>query len=77
MDQTSPPGRPRHEHARRYAALTRSRAADDPDLVAARRALAADRLERHVRRDAGDLTPAQRDRIAALLAAAATGEAAP
>jgi hypothetical protein len=57
----------RHERAR-IAALTRSRDPDDPDLVAARRNLAADRLERHVRDAAAQLTPAQRDRLTVLLA---------
>jgi hypothetical protein len=57
----------RRERAR-IAALTRSRNADDPDLVAARRNLAADRLERHVRDAAAQLTPAQRDRLTVLLA---------
>ena len=57
----------RRERAR-IAALTRSRRPDDPDLVAARRRLAADRLERHVRDAAAQLTAAQRDRLAALLA---------
>jgi hypothetical protein len=57
----------RRERAR-IAALTRSRSPDDPDLVGARRNLAADRLERHVRDAAAQLTVAQRDRLAALLA---------
>ena len=56
----------RRERAR-IAALTRSRRPDDPDLVAARRNLAADRLEWHVRDAAAQLTAAQRDRLAVLL----------
>lgn len=54
----------------RVASLTRSRAADDPDLVAARRDLKAARLADYVERvvaEAPPLTDEQRDRIAALL----------
>jgi len=54
----------------RIASLTRSRQADDPELVAARQNLKALTLEEHVRRavaEAPPLTAAQRDRIAALL----------
>jgi hypothetical protein len=54
----------------RIAALTRSRAADDPQLVEARRNLRAERLAEHVRRvvsEAPPLTEEQRARIAVLL----------
>ena len=54
----------------RIASLTRSRPADDPDLVEARRNLKAIRLEEHVAKvvaEAPPLTSEQRDRIAALL----------
>ncbi|WP_439592392.1 hypothetical protein [Microbacterium sp.] len=54
----------------RVAAFTRSRAADDPDLVDARRDLAAANLEKHITRvvaDAPPLTDAQRTRLASLL----------
>jgi hypothetical protein len=63
----------RRERAR-IAALTRSRPPDDPDLVGARRNLAADRLERHLRDVAASLTAAQRDRLAALLAGGVPAE---
>jgi len=52
------------------AAYTRSRPADDPQLIETRRSLAALNLERYVARvvaEAPPLTPEQRDRIAALL----------
>jgi hypothetical protein len=54
----------------RVASLSRSRAPDDPDLVNARLNLKAERLADHVARvvaQAPPLSPAQRDRIAALL----------
>ena len=54
----------------RVAALTRSRPADDPELVAARRDLVAARLEEHIRKvvaAAPPLTDEQKQRIAALL----------
>jgi hypothetical protein len=54
----------------RVAALTRSRAAGDPELEAARRDLAADVIAEHVTKvvaKAPPLTPEQRDRIAAIL----------
>jgi hypothetical protein len=57
-------------HRARIAALSRDRQPDDPELVDARRALAALRLEEHVARvvaSAPPLTPEQRDRIAAIL----------
>lgn len=54
----------------RVASLSRSRSANDPDLIEARRALAAEKLAAYVAKtvaDAPPLTDAQRDRIAALL----------
>jgi hypothetical protein len=54
----------------RIAALTRSRPADDPELLGLKRDLKALRLEEHVRRvvdEAPPLTDEQRDRIASLL----------
>lgn len=57
----------------RVASLTRSRTADDPDLVNARRNLAAARLEEHIARvvaEAPPLTEEQRDRLAGLLRSA-------
>lgn len=54
----------------RVAALTRSRQPDDPQLLDARRDLAAARLEEYIERTvaaAPPLTPAQRDRLSALL----------
>ncbi len=54
----------------RVASLSRSRTADDPDLVAARLNLRAERLAAHVAKvvnAAPPLSAAQRDRIAALL----------
>lgn len=61
-------------HRARIAALTRSRPADDPELIEARQSLRAARLEDHVRTvlaEAPPLTDAQRDRIAQLLRGAA------
>lgn len=58
-----------HERAR-IASLTRSRQPDDPELVDARRNLAALSLEDYVRQivaQAPPLTDEQRERIAALL----------
>jgi hypothetical protein len=54
----------------RIASLSRSRTADDPTLLEARRNFRAERLAAHVTKvvaQAPPLTPAQRDRIAALL----------
>jgi len=54
----------------RVASLSRSRSANDPDLIEARRALAAEKLAAYVSKtvaEAPPLTSAQRDRIAALL----------
>jgi hypothetical protein len=58
-----------HERAR-IAALTRSRQADDPELVTARQNLKALSLEEHVARvlaEAPPLTDEQRCRLAELL----------
>ena len=58
-----------HERAR-VAALSRSRPADDPELLDARRNLVADRLADHIKRTVDQsprLTAAQRDRLALLL----------
>lgn len=58
-----------HERAR-IASLTRSRAADDPDLIDARRNLRAERLALYITETvdlAPALTAAQRDRLALLL----------
>ncbi len=57
-------------HRARVAALSRDRAADDPDLLDARRDLRAARLEEYIRTTvdaAPALTDAQRDRLALLL----------
>lgn len=54
----------------RVASLTRSRPADDPDLIAARQSLKAARLEDYIRRTvdaAPPLTPEQREKLALLL----------
>jgi hypothetical protein len=56
----------------RVASLSRSRSADDPELLSAKGRLRAERLAQHVARvvaEAPPLTPEQRDRIAALLRA--------
>jgi F0F1-type ATP synthase delta subunit len=58
-----------HERAK-VASLSRSRSHDDPELLTARRNLAAARLEDYVAKvvaAAPPLTPAQIDRIAVLL----------
>lgn len=58
-----------HERAK-VASLSRSRPANDPELVAARRNLKAIRLEEYVEKvvaEAPPLTDEQRDRIATLL----------
>ena len=63
----------------RVASLTRSRTADDPDLLDARRNLRAARLEDYIRRTvdaAPPLTSEQRDRLAALLGPIPAGDAA-
>jgi len=54
----------------RVASLTRSRAADDPELVTARRNLKTERLADYISKTvdaAPQLTAAQRDRLALLL----------
>lgn len=61
----------------RVASLSRSRTPDDPDLIAARGALAAERLAAYIEKtvaEAPPLTSAQRDRLALLLRPA-TGDA--
>ena len=60
----------------RVAALSRSRQPDDPELLAARRDLAADVISDHIARivaKAPPLTDEQRDRIATLLRAGGGG----
>ena len=55
----------------RVASLSRSRTPDDPELLAARRELAADGIAAYVERavaKAPPLTNEQRERIAALIA---------
>lgn len=55
----------------RYASLSRSRPADDPDLLAARRDLRAERAAEYIKNlvdAAPPLTAEQRARLAALLA---------
>lgn len=62
-----------HERAR-VASLTRSRTANDPELVDARRNMRAARAEDYIRKlvdSAPPLTDAQRDRLAVLLRGAA------
>ena len=57
-------------HRARVGALSRSRRPDDPELLNARRDLAAERLAAYVAKtvaQAPPLTAEQRDRIAALL----------
>jgi hypothetical protein len=54
----------------RIAGLTRSRPADDPELIEARRRLRAERLAEHVKKVVAEfppLTDAQCERIAGLL----------
>lgn len=60
----------------KVASLTRSRPADDPELVEARRTLKALRLEDHVREVVASwppLTDEQADRIAGILRPVAGG----
>jgi len=66
-------------HRAKTAALSRSRRPDDPELLDARRQLAASVLEKHVAKVvalAPPLTPDQRDRIATLLSGGAGDDAA-
>lgn len=63
----------------RVASLSRTRSADDPDLIAARQTLAAAKLEKYVTEvvaTAPPLTPEQLSRVAALLRPAAGRDAA-
>jgi hypothetical protein len=67
-----------HERAR-IASLSRSRDADDPDLIAARRNLRVERLADYITRtveSAPPLTPEQRDRLALLLSGVGAPDAA-
>lgn len=57
-------------HRGRVAAFSRSRAADDPDLIEARQSLKAEGLAQHIERTVAEwpaLTPSQLDRLAILL----------
>lgn len=59
-----------NHHRGRVAALSRSRTADDPELVDARQNMRAERLADYIKRTvdaAPPLTNAQRDRLALLL----------
>lgn len=61
-------------HRGRVAALSRSRTANDPELLAARTALKAERLAEHIRSTvnaAPALSPEQRGRLALLLSGGA------
>lgn len=61
-------------HRARIAALSRDRKPDDPDLIAARRDLAYERLAEHIRKivdTAPPATPDQLARIGAILQAGA------
>lgn len=63
----------------RVASLTRSRAADDPDLLDARRRLKTERLAERIREvvdSAPPLTDEQRTRLAGLLSPYVGGDAA-
>ena len=65
-------------HRARIAALSRDRKPDDPELVAARRDLAYERLAEHVRKVVDAAPPATADqlaRIAAILVGTATDAA--
>lgn len=60
----------------RVAALSRSRSADDPELIAARQNLKTERLADHIAKVVGEappLTEAQRDRLAGLLRGGGAG----
>ena len=59
-------------HRARVASLSRDRAPNDPEILAERQAMQAERLAEHVARvvaQAPPLTPEQRDKIANLLRA--------
>lgn len=63
----------------RVAALSRSRTADDPDLIAARQSLKAAGLEEHIAAvvdSAPPLSAEQRERLAGILRGAVPGAAA-
>lgn len=65
-------------HRGRVAALSRSRASDDPDLIAARRDLAADHLGELIARTletAPPLTLEQRAKLSQLLLIGSSGAA--
>jgi hypothetical protein len=67
-------------HRARVAALSRSRVATDPDLIAAHRQLKAERLADYIARTvdaAPPLTDEQRQRLAALLTPRQVGAAGP
>ena len=54
----------------KVGALSRSRSESDPELIAARRDLKAEKLAEHIAKvvaEAPPLTPEQRDRLAVLL----------
>ncbi len=60
-------------HRGRVAALSRSRSPEDPELLDARRSLAAERLAKHIEQivaQAPPLTNEQREILAAMLAPA-------
>lgn len=62
----------------RYAALTRHRSADDPDVEAARRDFTAAHLSDYITKTVaagGPLTAAQRDQLAVLLRGGGTDAA--
>lgn len=61
-------------HRGRVAALSRSRSADDPELIEARRLFALARAERAIRRLTVDLPPMSPRERAALVAALTGGE---
>lgn len=66
---------PGAHHRARIAALSRSRASDDPELLEARRDLRAERLAAYITRtvdEAPPLTAEQRARLTALLGGASS-----
>lgn len=70
LDCTEPPDQPWTHYRAQVASLTRSRQADDPELIEARRNLRAVRLADHVAKalaEAPALTDQQRSTIARLL----------